>query len=255
MSTPHAASRTFANPEPVSREASILGDPQFPKVALKQAQKDEHRIFQAVFQTYSRLELTKETDKPTAISGMGHRLADALQSDYSFGVFTSPGHLHRSLLWRRAGPTLLRRIDENCLEVPTWSWTSIHGAIDYLQVESKEVQWNPKISLKPTTQIGRAAWELTAPVRDFAIDNIWNEQNVLVLDRQHTANIRELKCAVIGESAPSSHQEQDNICYVLVISKVKTAEGVTEYKRDGIACIRKAHLAVGGGERERCRLI
>jgi len=57
-----------------------------------------YRVFQAIFKAYSRLQLTKNSDRPIAVAGIQQRMAKAMCSNASFGIFSSFDHLHRSLL-------------------------------------------------------------------------------------------------------------------------------------------------------------
>lgn len=237
------------NPE----TASFLGDPQFPKLAMAQAtaSNTRHHVFQAIFSTYSRLELTRATDRPVAVAGVARRLANEIGSPVAFGIFANFEWLHRSLLWQRAGDTPLQCINNQCLHVPTWSWMAYTGPIDYVTVSATEVEWNREISLLATTSTGRV--ELTAPITSFTAEMSRNP-NLLVLDACGMANIQNLRCIVVGKalSRSSRSQGEDDMeaYHVIVVSPAQTGTPCIEYERLGIATVYQTHLAL---ERQRER--
>ncbi|KLU91499.1 hypothetical protein MAPG_10017 [Magnaporthiopsis poae ATCC 64411] len=247
-----------------NQEARFLGDPQFPKLALEQATADNarHRVFQAIFKTYSRLELTHATDRPNAIAGVERRLAQEMGSRVTFGVFdrVEYEYLHRSLLWRRAGDSLLQWINYPPRRhvVPTWSWMAHMGPIDYVHVAPpNKVEWNRDISLKITTSTAGPV-ELTAPVTAFTDEMLFN-QHLLVLDTCRMADVRNLKCIVVGKELPSPSESQqlrgDEAYYILVVSPAaQTNDASIQYQRLGVATVHKAHLALDRGT-ERAHII
>lgn len=231
----------------------FLGDPQFPKLAMVQAATSNalHHVFQVVFKKYSRLELTRATDRPIAVAGVERRLADEMGSSVTFGVFTSFEYLHRSLLWRRAGD-VLHWIEKNTPRVPTWSWMSFIGPIDYVEITSTEMEWNRDICLSTTEEPA----ELMAPITTFAAKMLRNP-SLLILDYRLTADVENLKCVVIGKElslSPSPGNQDDEVCYVLVVSPVQTCGTCIQYERLGVATLHKTHLALEHGT-ERARII
>ncbi|EJT72146.1 hypothetical protein GGTG_09013 [Gaeumannomyces tritici R3-111a-1] len=188
-----------------NREASVFGDPQFPKLAMEQADDDasnaRHRVFQVVFKTYSQLELSRHTDRPVAIAGVQQRLAKEMGTPVAFGIFAKPEYLHRSLLWCRAGDLPLQWIHDvsprvpSSPRVPTWSWMAYMGAIDYLKTASAQIDWNPDTSLSFKTGINTNTAELTAPVVAFKAETP-PSLLPLVMDNARPANVQELKCIV-----------------------------------------------------------
>ncbi|KAH7398887.1 hypothetical protein DE146DRAFT_755879 [Phaeosphaeria sp. MPI-PUGE-AT-0046c] len=128
-----------------SVSAALLGDPEFPKI-LKPAEHGERILrFQELYQQYSRLELTAEYDRPAAIDGLQTRLLRAMNVDGGFGVLEdpkNPGLLRRSLMWHRSTETL-KIIDfpEDREKVPSWSWMSVSGPIDYVKLPFFGYAW------------------------------------------------------------------------------------------------------------------
>jgi len=232
-----------------SQHASFFGDPQFPRLAIAQmtATNDNtaHRVFQVIFQTYSRLDLTRATDRPAAIAGLERRLADEMRSPVAFGIFDSPKYLHRSLLWRRGNDSLLQRIARGNphLQVPTWSWMAYTGPIDYLDVAGAEVEWS-SISLE---MISSGPAVLKAPVTEFTAEMLRHSSR-LVLDTCHTVDVRNLKCVVVAQELGSPESEgESGACYILVVSPAQTTSTYAEYERLGVAVVCRAHLALDSG--------
>ena len=221
-----------------------MGDPQFPDLAMKA--NAQHQVFQTIFRTYSRLELTRVADRPVAIMGVERRLAGAMSSGVAFGVFDHCGHLHRSLLWRRAGDTLLQRIEDESLGVPTWSWMAFQGAIDYVDVRSPKIMWNSGIALRPPKDGAPA--ELRAPVTAFAVDELLRSPDLLVLDTHLNVNLRTLKCVVVGKEPGPSGSDPAEVYHVVVVapSPAPPPGGSATYERRGIASVRKIHIAPMG---------
>ena len=203
-----------------------------------------HEVFQSTFKTYSRLELTQPSDRSVAIAGIERRLASALQCPVAFGVFGSGTHLHRSLLWRRAGRTLLRRIDDDSDHVPTWSWTAFDGPIDYLALpDAPTTEWDPSISLHLPGE-GRPV-DLSVPVLELVTEHIMRDSDCLILDCQRTIDVRTLRCVVVAkQSPPKSNQGADETYHILVVVPTQAAEPHHQYKRVGIASVRKEHVAL-----------
>lgn len=106
----------------------FLGDPQFPKVALRRNHIKRIQLLEVLFETYSTLGLTVASDRSFAIAGLERRMTKALETEVAFGIFKS--YLRRCLLWRRAGDKMMKRIEylKNPL-VPSWSWMAHDGMI------------------------------------------------------------------------------------------------------------------------------
>ncbi|KAM5353273.1 hypothetical protein ACJZ2D_016831 [Fusarium nematophilum] len=70
---------------------------------------------------YSRCDISRESDKLVAISGVAKVLKDPIDSDYVAGVWAK--HIQHGLLWTGAKP-------------PPWSWATYHGPIIHMASES-----------------------------------------------------------------------------------------------------------------------
>ncbi|KAF2183605.1 HET-domain-containing protein, partial [Zopfia rhizophila CBS 207.26] len=118
----------------------FLSDLKFPETLKKRSGPAKIRLFQSLFKRYSRLGLTKSTDRSVAISGLEKRLADTFGKPGRHGVFES--YLHRSLLWERSEDTRMKRIlYATDRRVPSWSWMAYEGPIEYMDIPFRRVEW------------------------------------------------------------------------------------------------------------------
>ncbi|KAH0832803.1 hypothetical protein AYO21_00298 [Fonsecaea monophora] len=90
-------------------------------------------LVKETYRQYSRRNLTCEGDMPIAILGLEYRLALHYKSISLFGVLQA--RLHETLLWKR-GTEPLTKIDFGNPQqpVPSWSWMSRKGEIDYVDL-------------------------------------------------------------------------------------------------------------------------
>lgn len=215
----------------------------------KAAKNESHRVFQAVFARYSRLEFTYDRDRPAAIAGLERRLAKEMASPFAFGVFANVGYLHRSLLWRRTDNSHLQWIKNPPVPVPTWSWMAYTGPISYLDPPSTGVEWNRDIALENTTEQAK----LTAPITEFTAEMI-QRQSLLTMDSWTTVDFQSLKCVVVGRDPPSLPESrmEDETYYILVVSQVQPLTAQLEYERVGVAIVQREHLALEQGSESGC---
>ena len=83
-------------------------------------------FWQRSVQSYTSLDLTKQSDKRMAIWGVAKRVRDMLDEDYVAGMWE--GALEEQLAWRVANYTAAER-PEDLATNPTWSWASMKGTI------------------------------------------------------------------------------------------------------------------------------
>lgn len=228
-------------------KALFLSDPNFPESLNLRTSQDKIKLFQSLFRTYSELGITKTTDRPLAISGLEQRLARTFETRCSHGIFEK--YLHRSLLWQRPGSSRMRPIPySNDSTVPSWSWMAYHGRIEYLEIESDQVEWNERVRLVDNT--------LQAQVRQFhnckverntdgsylVMDRKRNsEAGWLMYDRRRRIHLQERGCVVIGREQSErrgwlSRSDVKWDYYILVVTPTYT-EGRRTFKRVGIGCI------------------
>lgn len=69
-----------------SLAADVLGSPDLPKSALDK-KISPIRIYESLYQRYSRLHVSRDTDRPLAIAALEARLLHAFNTAGGYGVF------------------------------------------------------------------------------------------------------------------------------------------------------------------------
>jgi hypothetical protein len=218
-----------------SNLTSLVGDPNFPEVAIKSSGGGKTRVYQDLYLQYSRLKFTRYSDRPIAFAGLEKRLIRAFDIIGGFGVFDDGRSLfHRSLLWRRGTDEVtLDKIAfpaDSQIMVPTWSWMAFKGGIDYLELPSGRVDWEEQEIRSPWTLGSRGVWhtgdqagvvELSAVALDFEFTGKTGPESKLIYDRPPKSNgsSRSVKCVVVGRRRVSVFQsEQNRMHYVLLVT-------------------------------------
>jgi hypothetical protein len=133
-----------------SKQASFLGDANFPQVAQRDSKGARIRLFQILYQQYSRLGFSVSTDRPVAIAGLETRLINAFDTSGGFGLFER--YLGRSLLWTRATdvPRLAKIHFQPAQSnpVPSWSWMAYEGAISFLDPPFGKIEWTVDVEFR-----------------------------------------------------------------------------------------------------------
>ncbi|KAK4446033.1 mitogen-activated protein kinase [Podospora aff. communis PSN243] len=252
--------------------ASFLGDPFFPSLALQGNRGERIHWYQSLYTQYSRLGLSHDEDRPTAIRGLESRLVTAFQKESPtfsgcYGVLDdgpTGGLLHRSLLWRRGtrkgDPRVLDRIvfPSGHDGAPSWSWMSYRGGIDFISVEGNTIDWE-KITLEPrgkqTSEKDRDHFgyatpkTLVARARDFHTDVRPGESDQggvsqLVFDSPGMTAGHSFKCVVVGreKGEPMGGDEGARVYFVLIVKPASINERGTGAVRN-----LKAYKRVGAG--------
>ena len=210
------------------------------------ASKGERIVrYQFLYHTYSRLQLSRPSDRPFAINGLQSRLLKAFGTEGDFGVFDEGplgGHLRRSLLWHRGDdvppvPGLVRLTsliyDGVPTQIPSWSWMAYSGGIDYLKPEFDGVDWMELRS--PWT---RHSWGTTpmvmqkqsgglmtlgGEVKEFDVEKAEGRDFRIIYDSSVGVVKSKVKCIVLGvkrSREPSEAREN----YVLFVMPIDTIE-------------------------------
>lgn len=131
-----------------SSKTGFLGDAEFPRSAEKLFRGGRIRLYEHIYQLYSRLAFTNLSDRSVAISGLEKRLIRTFDTRGGYGVFLR--YLDRSLLWRRKDAHIyMQKVAyTSSRQVPSWSWMAYDGEIEYLELPFGEIQ-RPS----PSTQI------------------------------------------------------------------------------------------------------
>jgi hypothetical protein len=254
-----------------SKQSSFLGDANFPQVAQRDSKGARIRLFQILYQQYSRLGFSVSTDRPIAIAGLETRLINAFDTSGSFGLFER--YLGRSLLWTRATDVpRLTRIPFKPAQtnpVPSWSWMAYEGAISFLDPPFGRIEWTVDIEFRspdyssgatPPSRTSRGRMssnrngrrtELRVVARpfdgaaaashasDFLSGIVWDDPTA---PRDHG----QLRCVVIGRLALGNGTPTDPAQkhWVLVVREL----GTGLYERVGAGSLPKDRMSLGARE-------
>lgn len=202
----------------ISKQASFLGDANFPQVAQRDSKGARIRLFQILYEQYSHLDFSLSTDRPVAIAGLETRLIEAFGTTGGFGLFNR--YLGRSLLWCRAPDTArLTRISfpAGQATVPSWSWMAYEGGISFLDLPFGEIDWTEGMEFQSpypatgslSTSRGRVSSsrhgprvELRVIARSFDMVNVSSSSGIIWDDP--TTPHEHLRCVTIGKLASES---------------------------------------------------
>lgn len=238
-----------------SKQASFLGDANFPQVAQRDSKGARIRLFQILYMQYSRLEFSVSTDRRVAIAGLETRLIDAFDTAGGFGLFER--YLGRSLLWTRAPDVAhLTKIPSEPPQspVPSWSWMAYEGAISFLDLPFGDIDWTANVEFRsPYSQSAssrasrgrmssnrdRHRTELKVVARPFEMIAALHASNSssIVWDDPTAAHDR-LMCVVIGRLASESDVPTQKH-WVLIVRELKAGL----YERVGAGSLPKDEIS------------
>ncbi|OJJ65830.1 hypothetical protein ASPBRDRAFT_79605 [Aspergillus brasiliensis CBS 101740] len=226
---------------PITR--SYLLDPQFPKRLLTSGYRSTASFVQELITDYSRRALTyPEKDKVVAFSSIAKRIAEALPTKVSFGVFHCI--LPQLLLWKRAGKHSAP-ITYKDRSVPSWSWMLYNGKVQFL------TDSNVMIPQFPSLYFDDSKRGINIEVREFKYYHISRRDgehiiysdtgNVgsLYFDMDTAAEIEPRNCVVIGVSQDDDSDDSDKEYYILVVRKTSGEE----YERLGVGQVRARYVS------------
>ncbi|RMJ10266.1 hypothetical protein CDV36_010103 [Fusarium kuroshium] len=119
----------------------LFGDPDFPRECLRKIHP-QFRVPQILYELFSRLKVTRHSDRTHAIAEIERLLAIKTERSASYGVFGGSG-MARWLLWKHADDEASLIPINDGKPIPKWSWMAYSGAIAYLNVPADElgVRW------------------------------------------------------------------------------------------------------------------
>ncbi|KAF2823605.1 HET-domain-containing protein [Ophiobolus disseminans] len=213
----------------------LLGDPNFPSIIGYKTGDDKIELYQGLYATYSRLAFVQVVDRSVAIAGLQKRLTETLKVQGNFGILEDAENrelLARSLLWHRGLDTpRLNRIDfsNRNINIPSWSWMAYTGGINYLGVNSEDVDWKDVQSPWSRTGAETAAISLRAKACQYDLSASPESKNTLIFDDSGESLPMRKLCVVIGvERGDGSLQSGRH--YVLLI----VPDGDAVYQRVGV---------------------
>lgn len=206
-------------------------------------------FFENIYEQYSKLEFTCDTDRSVGMAGLERRLVRTYKTRGGYGILHN--FLSRSLLWQREDKSLQRIPYADNRRVPSWSWMAVKGAIKYMNVPFDTVDWNEdKIQSPFRAELnGGPGIPSVQPVGDLvavARDLVPGNGGELIFDRpEETESIQNLKCVIIGTErldTPADSQKH----YVLIVAPLHSEEGNTDYERVGVAVVAKKDIKFEG---------
>ncbi|KAL1602449.1 hypothetical protein SLS60_005865 [Paraconiothyrium brasiliense] len=230
--------------------AKLLGDPNFPEILDSAKQAERIIRFEELYQQYSRLGLSKQYDRPTALAGLEQRLHRTMKVKGRFGMFDdlkAPGLLRRSLLWHRGKDIeRLTRVEflPTQTPAPSWSWmawtgTKIDdykytpGGINYFQVPFQEFDWED-VQTPWTQQDLDEENALSVDARAYDCTSAQKEQYTFIGDLQKGSAPKRGMCVVLGVQV-GSLKAVDKQHYLLLIDNNGKMDrsGVQRWERIG----------------------
>jgi hypothetical protein len=215
----------------------LLGDPNFPKI-LNPAKRGERILhFQELYQQYSRLELSSDYDRPTAIDGLQQRLLRTMAVDGGFGILhdcRSHGLLCRSLLWHRGEDTVRLKpikFPNDREHVPSWSWMAFSGGIDYFPLTWNGYDWE-RIQ-PPWPRPAGAAPSNVFSGKMRAFDYSMPECSIVFDDCTTPPSSEAMAFLLSIEKTPKHIDDKKHYILVVKPKKARGQDGGTMYERIG----------------------
>ncbi|RDH22700.1 HET-domain-containing protein [Aspergillus niger ATCC 13496] len=229
---------------PVTR--GYLLDPQFPKLLLNSGYTSTALFVQELITDYSCRDLTyPEKDKVIAFSSIAKRIAEALSTEVSFGVFHCM--LPRLLLWKQAGKHLVP-IYYKDKSVPSWSWMFYNGKVDFLTRSTLLVPQFQSLNFDDSMRsinIEVREFEyhhMSRRDREYIIYADTGEIGSLYFDMDSAAEIEPRNCVVIAMSQYDNEDDSNKEYYILAVQKTS---GEEEYERLGVGRVRAGYVSKG----------
>lgn len=129
--------RGHAPPQQVSARFGLWEsrDGKLASAVLRLLYLGHRRIIEFIrflIEDYSKRDITHQTDRYVAMSGLQAGIARAIGCEGRYGTLQK--YFHRNLLWQ-ASDVKLEKIEYETLHVPSWSWMAYTGGIRFLNEE------------------------------------------------------------------------------------------------------------------------
>ncbi|RTE68477.1 hypothetical protein BHE90_017145 [Fusarium euwallaceae] len=209
-----------------SRGSTFFSDPDFPSLSLKHLSPTQ--LYEQIYERYSRLRHAVTSDRPLAIAAVETRLLRALDTTGGYGILKR--HVGRSLLWRRGlGEQMVRIQFPPSHAIPSWSWMAWTGGIEYLDLPSEGIKWEPidipfpTLPLQVTYSAENLPPRFVSKAYDFHIHARDSTDVTIIWDRDENDKIECQMCVVLGASMDETGQLVAR--YVLIVGKNKYQPG------------------------------
>ncbi|KAI0908557.1 heterokaryon incompatibility protein-domain-containing protein [Ustulina deusta] len=230
-------------------KAAFLGDAKFPDSALEYYRDGRQMLVQDLYERYSGLAFTTDWDRPIAILGLQERLARAFKTQAAFGFFST--YFARLLLWKcrnRLMTCITQQPGSSC-RVPTWSWFSKVGAIQYLDLKFEQIDWAVTDFSNPFKRsVSSSPDEEKSMLRGCARKLIMTEFDMLVsvtFDESQDFEVGKLRCVLVGCDRRENAAGRMRY-HVLIIHEISGPSGEGVYERVGVASLKPTHVAGEG---------
>ncbi|KXH63941.1 heterokaryon incompatibility protein [Colletotrichum salicis] len=223
-------------------KAAFLGDANFPQSALDYYRDGRQLLVQDLYERYSALAFTMASDRAVAILGLQTRLARALKTQAAHGSFEK--YFARSILWKRDQVADMTTITPSTWLVPTWSWFSKTGKIQYMHLEFDKIEWvssdfESPFSRHPDMLSGASYFgrdEGHTILRGVARRMDINEEQVasqIWFDKKNDLKAEDLRVVIMGRDKEGLEAR----AHVLVICKNQHDPRDNRYERVGVASL------------------
>jgi len=236
-----------------SSKAAFLGDANFPESAQKYYRDGRQTLVQELYERYTSLAFSNPSDRPIAILGLQERLANVFNTPAAHGCFAA--YFARGLLWRRRDSRRMTRLaSPSGQRLPSWSWFSKAGAIQYLALSFTQIDWATGLDFEnpfdaAPGKSNSSSQGLTG-LRGLARRILMSQFDLLVyvtFDLEGEFYVSDLLCVVIGRDKENVAAGGDAKWHVLVIRPMTGgSQGRVVYERVGVASLRLEHVASDG---------
>ncbi|KAK4211029.1 hypothetical protein QBC37DRAFT_447106 [Rhypophila decipiens] len=281
-----------------NRPSFFFSDANFPAQAQSFYKGMKIRFYETVYQEYSARDFSVHSDRAIALEGLESKILETDQSAGAYGIIQLPsssststpngrtsGGIHRSLMWQRDGPKMMRRItgdetpeaQKRMSIVPTWSWMKVMGPIRYFDIPMDTVDWSSENALsspfkkKPVglmsvqnadelyiraivSRLDEVAYKAAVPVTGSMGVGVNNGNNLFVMDCVDSpGHVQGLSCVVIGKNKTGSNVDFW-MCYVLLVAptgRPSDGDDAPCYERVGVGRVEQRYLlpvAENGGQ-------
>ncbi|OCK82752.1 HET-domain-containing protein [Lepidopterella palustris CBS 459.81] len=240
------------------RKIYFMLDPNFPDRLLESGDQRTIEFIQFLSEAYSKRDLTQETDRCVAISGLEARIASAIGCRSRYGIFEQ--HLHRNLLWQRSDGEKAKRIGYETGIVPSWSWMAYDGGIQFMEIPFGDVYWNKQLRFnKEHKQVfsnifkRKGIYALVTDVgvfqncsleqRDISyavLDSSKAERGRIWYDIESSGNLHTEWCVVVGRNSHKDEHGLRNEKYYILVVRLTSLDG--EYTRVGVGWVQSGYV-------------
>jgi hypothetical protein len=180
---------------------------------------------------YSQCDLTNQSDRDTAISGLVKRIESALKTGGRgrYGVFRC--FLSNLLLWKRSDEKKTAPIVYKGRKVPSWSWMAYYGGIDFITNSGLTVPRNEDLRFDTDREAA-----LIVRVRQFEDCRMGQEKEHAIyadsgrvgsLSFDMGANIQFNYCVIVGMRV-DENEDPEKTYYILVVLKSHPGRGIKD---------------------------